>query len=1089
MQPPFARPFVLAFVAAALVACGSTDDASSILDGLGDTGDEDSGATDDTGGTDDVGSFDAADTATDGGTDAIGDAGEDTVEACRTLGCACDEDSACDSGYCIDGVEPGARICSELCEGECSDPDYVCALLENGGGDVVRICVPDTERQCRPCEVGRDCGSTDGVCLDLVDGSYCTIPCLDGSLCPSGSTCESVDVDGTSRDVCVPDSGVCSDCYDPDGDGYGIGAGCFGADCDETSDTTYEGADELCNEIDDDCDGEVDETFDLASDVDHCGACEFACDFPNSVPICDGGLCGVGACIDGWGDCNDLPVDGCETDLTAPDSCGTCAELGGAPGSACGTCGEGAWACNEDGTVDCVDDPGEERLNECGGCGPLAADPGDRCGACGSGVVVCDGANSTRCDGDLGDEARNECGGCDALDGTPGDACGTCDGGLLVCASPNRVACSGDPGDAGLNACGGCSTLPASPGTRCGTCDSGRWVCDGAEGLRCEGDLGDGARNGCGGCGALGAAPGDACGTCGSGTQVCDGIEALQCAGDEGDDARNGCGGCDPLDGAPGETCGVCGEGAWLCLGPESVTCDGEIALNACGGCAELEAEPDTPCGGCGLDAWVCDGTEAVACTGDTRVNDCGGCTELEVEPGTACGPCGTDEYACMGAEVTMCVEDSNCPPSQPEVAIDPAAPTVVDRLTCEIVVPSVDPNGDDVTYVIAWFIGDLAAPADLVDADDTVPASSLAVGQTWSCVAVPTDGELSGTPGRGGPVTIGNPCEDGVRSGVETDVDCGGDILDVDPAPIACDRCDEGQMCALDRDCDVGLICDGGVCAEPPCPDGTSPCGAACVDLLADEANCGSCGNVCPGGTTCGGGECRGNITFAYTGGAQTFVVPEGVRSISIQAWGAQGGSATRCSGGPITTGGRGGFSAGTLATTPGETLHIYVGGTRAGTNGGQSGGFNGGGAGGQYGGPGGGASDVRQGGSGLANRVIVAGGGGGANGGCPDHGNGGAGGGTNGNSGTNNYSRTNAGGGTQASGGSAGDRGGTGTLGNGWGSTGYHFAGGGGGYYGGGGGYAVGGGGGSGYVGGVTGGTTRNNERSGNGQVVITF
>jgi hypothetical protein len=108
---------------------------------------------------------------------------------------------------------------------------------------------------------------------------------------------------------------------------------------------------------------------------------------------------------------------------------------------------------------------------------------------------------------------------------------------------------------------------------------------------------------------------------------------------------------------------------------------------------------------------------------------------------------------------------------------------------------------------------------------------------------------------------------------------------------------------------------------------------------------------------------------TFAYNGkdgsdgGPQQFVTPAGVRSVTIDAFGAQGGGG----------GGLGGHARGTFTVAPSTVLYIRVGGSPAD---GVGGGFNGGGAGSPSGG---GASDVRIGGDTLANRVVVAGGGGG--------------------------------------------------------------------------------------------------------------
>ncbi|WP_162845944.1 glycine-rich protein [Seongchinamella sediminis] len=231
---------------------------------------------------------------------------------------------------------------------------------------------------------------------------------------------------------------------------------------------------------------------------------------------------------------------------------------------------------------------------------------------------------------------------------------------------------------------------------------------------------------------------------------------------------------------------------------------------------------------------------------------------------------------------------------------------------------------------------------------------------------------------------------------------------------------------------------------------------------------------------------------TFDHTGAVQTWVVPAGVTEVSLEAWGAEGGGAYDCSDVNENDGGLGGYATGTLAVTEGQTLEIYVGGFPGdpGPVSGQPGGFNGGGDGGRYGAGGGGASDVRVGGSTLADRVLVAGGGGGGNGGCPQHGAGGDGGGLVGADGTAGNNWTPAGGGSQVAGGAAGSSPGTaGALGLGGSNAAYHIAGGGGGYYGGGSAYAAGGGGGSSYIGGVSGGSTAAGQRSGHGSVVITY
>ncbi len=246
-------------------------------------------------------------------------------------------------------------------------------------------------------------------------------------------------------------------------------------------------------------------------------------------------------------------------------------------------------------------------------------------------------------------------------------------------------------------------------------------------------------------------------------------------------------------------------------------------------------------------------------------------------------------------------------------------------------------------------------------------------------------------------------------------------------------------------------------------------------------------------------------SYAFGFTGAAQTWIVPAGVTSITVDARGGQGGGRPVD---PTVKGGAGGREQTTIAVTPGETLTIYVagaGGYPTIPNGAGPGGFNGGGAGNtdnvDFNGPsagGGGASDVRQGGNDLANRVVVAGGGGGAE--CCEDANGGAGGGLIGANGVTapEGGSSGGGGGTQSNGGAGGTgcngngtsgslgQGGTGGPGN------RAGGGGGGGYYGGGGGggctWGSGGGGGSSYSAG-TGTVPTQGYQAGEGEVIISY
>ncbi len=234
---------------------------------------------------------------------------------------------------------------------------------------------------------------------------------------------------------------------------------------------------------------------------------------------------------------------------------------------------------------------------------------------------------------------------------------------------------------------------------------------------------------------------------------------------------------------------------------------------------------------------------------------------------------------------------------------------------------------------------------------------------------------------------------------------------------------------------------------------------------------------------------------TFDFTGEEQTYTVPENIERITIEAYGAQGGT---------QYGGKGAYVSGELKVTPGEVLYIYVGGQ--GNNEetfsqGSEGGWNGGGNGGSgvYGSSGGGASDVRQGGKELADRVIVAGGGGGCQGkpGRETYNGGFGGGDENNGSGKGLPNLPTAG--TEEEGGKSGWTenywGENGTFGRGGSNAFYdgnnkrYGGGGGGGYYGGGGGHPwCSGAGGSSYTGGVENPRKEAGWREGDGMIIIT-
>ena len=86
----------------------------------------------------------------------------------------------------------------------------------------------------------------------------------------------------------------------------------------------------------------------------------------------------------------------------------------------------------------------------------------------------------------------------------------------------------------------------------------------------------------------------------------------------------------------------------------------------------------------------------------------------------------------------------ANEPPSAPGVTIDPPDPEVDDELACSVVVDSVDPEHDPVSYSWAWTVDGAATGF----AGPVVPANATVDGQFWACHVTPNDGAQDGPAG-----------------------------------------------------------------------------------------------------------------------------------------------------------------------------------------------------------------------------------------------------------------------------------------------------------------------------------------------------
>ncbi|MBL8952559.1 MAG: hypothetical protein JNK82_17400, partial [Myxococcaceae bacterium] len=303
----------------------------------------------------------------------------------RDAGAECDDDLECQSGLC-------ERIAlDQLCLVKCADgcgPSEVCVRF---GADRFG-CAPEREGLCRPCIDDPSCGYPGDRCLTLAGQQACARDCSFDGKCPDGFTCD------PAEKQCVPVSGTCLCTPKTNGqtvpcermNGFGV---CMGVKtCQHpvySACSAKEPAAEVCNALDDDCDGKVDEELpavtcgvgecrrtvagctdagtapvctpgapvtevcdekdnDCNAVVDdgwnkqidpmNCGLCGVVCSAPRATTGCDGGACGIVACNGGYGDCNGSFADGCEVDLIVTNAhCGVCGRRCDVPNTN-GTC-------------------------------------------------------------------------------------------------------------------------------------------------------------------------------------------------------------------------------------------------------------------------------------------------------------------------------------------------------------------------------------------------------------------------------------------------------------------------------------------------------------------------------------------------------------------------------------------------------------------------------------------------------------------------------------------------------------------------------------------------------------------------------
>ncbi|MEZ4406445.1 MAG: MXAN_6577-like cysteine-rich protein [Polyangiales bacterium] len=459
-------------------------------------------------------------------------------------------------------------------------------------------CASDAD--CATDPAGRVCDRVRARCVECLPSAdacpasqHCdeaTYTCVAG--CRSDEGCASATADGgVATRVCDTDAHACVECtVDTQCAG---GRLCRGNQCVFVCGDMGCGNDATC------CLGGC---VDTRTNAGHCGACGNACVTPNAAPACVNGACAVGACSEGYGDCDGAHENGCELDTRSDTAnCGGCGRACAGADNAIATCAAGVcgFSCLP-GHGDCDGDPANgcevdltTDVTRCGSCTNACPAPANGTAACAGGACVigmcatgfgdCDRDPSTGCETNT-DTAVSHCGAC-------GAACSpglTCEGGRCVVPCPDGfVRCGGvcaqlsyDPSNCG--ACGNrCATGAVCSAGRCvSTCGPGQVTCAGG----CT-DTQTDAQN-CGACGnrcpAGYACRAGACEVaCVAGQTVC----AMACV--DTSTSTLHCGVCGNAC-AAGEQC-MTGRCTLTCRPPQ-VVCGNE--------CAELSRDPNH-CGAC----------------------------------------------------------------------------------------------------------------------------------------------------------------------------------------------------------------------------------------------------------------------------------------------------------------------------------------------------------------------------------------------------------------------------------------------------------------------------------------------------------
>ena len=195
---------------------------------------------------------------------------------------------------------------------------------------------------CRPCHSDTDCGARlRCAALEPDAGSFCLPPCAELAGCPPGSGCVVFEIEGEPALLCHPEAAECpcsamavaDSASTPCAVANDLGS-CSGLRvCAEDGLTACDApvpTEETCNDVDDDCDGAVDEEWPAkgapcdGDDADDCPGGIFVCQAADAL-VCDDDAISIGDPCNGADDDCDGLTDEDYGDASQPcDGAGSC---------------------------------------------------------------------------------------------------------------------------------------------------------------------------------------------------------------------------------------------------------------------------------------------------------------------------------------------------------------------------------------------------------------------------------------------------------------------------------------------------------------------------------------------------------------------------------------------------------------------------------------------------------------------------------------------------------------------------------------------------------------------------------------------